>query len=316
MRPQMKEKRGAEVNTHKTSIRSGGNLQSSLLRSASPHLGRAGNPRRRWLGIQSDPAASSSGARSLPPLGCLRCCCRGPAPPRWRPAEPGPGGGEGRRRGRRWRRSRPLLRWPPAARSPFTVHGSRASERPPRGATPPPSQNITRSAHWLRRPWRHQTAELSERREGESLGAAPAPAERRRSAAPRAPQPLPPAPGAGAAVADAGASPPPPPVRVSERNAGAAAREPALRRETVSSFPSEGNSPPFVSRVPAPRVPSGGGRRRFSARRGSCRGGRPRLPAARPPRASPPPLPLAGGVAALPAPTFSAELNFSNVCSK
>lgn len=60
MRLQMKEKPGAKINTHKTSIRSGGNLPSSLLRSASPHLGRAGDPRRRRAATQS--SASSSGA--------------------------------------------------------------------------------------------------------------------------------------------------------------------------------------------------------------------------------------------------------------
>lgn len=129
MRPQMKEKRGAEVNTHKTSIRSGGNLPRSLLRSASPHLGQAGNRPRRRPGIQSDPAASSSGARSLPPARPLLLLVS----PRARtPAEPGPGGGEGRRTGRRCGRCRP-----PALHS-LCMAAGRASARRAVPPLPPP----------------------------------------------------------------------------------------------------------------------------------------------------------------------------------
>lgn len=142
MRPQMKEKPGAEVNTHKTSIRSRGNLQSSLLRSASPHLGRAGNPRRRWLAIQNHPAASSSGAASRPSAAAAAGPHRGS---RDREAARGAGVAGGGCAPRRR-----CARRPPALHS-LCMAAGRAPAAPCH-PSPRPPKNITRSAHWLRRP--------------------------------------------------------------------------------------------------------------------------------------------------------------------
>lgn len=92
MRPQMKENRGAEVNTHKTSIRSIGNLQSSLLRSASPHLGRAGDREDDWLPAGGHPPGEEKEAPALStPQNSGRCLPAGT--PRWSRRRCPPAGG-------------------------------------------------------------------------------------------------------------------------------------------------------------------------------------------------------------------------------
>lgn len=126
MRPQMKEKPGAEVNTHKTSIRSRGNLQSSLLRSASPHLSRAGNPRRRWL-------AKATPLRALQAL---------PPAPRLLLPRARTGGAEtGRRREAPvWPEVAALPAGAALAGRPLSIHCAwQPGERPRHRATPPPA---------------------------------------------------------------------------------------------------------------------------------------------------------------------------------
>lgn len=229
MRLQMKEEPGAEVNTQKTSIRRGGNPHSSLLRSASPHLGRAGDPRSRRLAIQSRPAAGSPGA--VPRRSAAAAAAAAGRHPRAggrqsrvrAAAGRGEAGGGGRR-------SLPIhCAWQPGERAPAA----------PR--QPAPSRNSTRGAHWLRAPWRHPAAELSERREGESLG-------------PRWPRPG----GGGPAASPAPRSP-------------FAAR----RRGTGDAVPGAGESP--LARPPPASPGSGfgkecaGSRPGPTARRGVCR---------------------------------------------
>lgn len=262
MRPEMKAEPGAEVNTPKTSIRSGGNPRSSLLRSASPHLGRAGDPRSR----RSRPAAGSPGA--VP----RRCC--GPAPPRWRPAEQGAGAGPGAggAGGRccAGRRSLPMhCAWQPG-------------ERPRRPASPPPPGAAPAAPIGCGRPDVTQPLNFPSGGRAKVWGRAGPAAPRSPLAARRR--------GSGDAVPAAGESPPPSPGSGFGKECAGGRPGPTARRGVIGlGFPLRGKLAAFCSRFRTPRVPPGGqrppGRLRSPSRAEPRRGGTSRR------RAAPPAVP-------------------------
>lgn len=237
MRLQMKEKPGAKINTHKTSIRSGGNLPSSLLRSASPHLGRAGDPRRSWAATQS--SASSSGAARR--RSAAAAVGRHPR-------------ADGRRSRDREaaRGGRVAAALPPAAlpRPPAALHslGMAAGRAPAARCHPSPLPKYQPP-----RPLAVRRLTSPKRRTfgaegGRKFGAAPRGGEGTRGD----PRPR----------LRPGTRLPALPARFGFRRVTR-----GLRHEQAGScrsglkFPSGGNRPPFVRAVRTPRVPSGGGNR-------------------------------------------------------
>lgn len=232
MRPQMKENPGAEANTHKTSIRSGSKLQNSLLRSAPPHLGRAGNPRRGQPGLRSDLSAAGP-----PPLRAVRGCagavadpCRAVSKPCRSSAAAAAESGAGMERGAppppcHWL---PLLTSPPARPAPQCLEFETRRDR-----------------------------ERDRGRNGDGAaqsGAAPGTAPRGLGGTL---QPLPPFParrrGEGTRLSERGRACPRPGKECAGWGTGTGA--PRLRAATAAGQA----PPPFVARIRSLRVPPGGG---------------------------------------------------------